>query len=93
MRSFVGAFDAIDKPKYALRQPFEPQNQGYPLVFSAPGAHVLNKVKTKQMKHNSLIHNYFVEKQPVYPGVASKGLTSTQNTGFLTPNGDICRLL
>ena len=45
------------------------------------------------MKHNSLIHNYFVEKQPAYPGVASKGLTSTQNTGFLTPNGDICRLL
>ena len=31
--------------------------------------------------------------QPVYPGVASKGLASTQNTGFLTPNGDICRLL
>ena len=23
-----GRFDSIDKPKYALRQPFEPQNQG-----------------------------------------------------------------
>lgn len=30
--------------------------------------------------------------QPVYSEVASKGLTSTKNTGFLTPNGDICRL-
>ena len=23
-----GRFDSFDKPKYALRQPFEPQNQG-----------------------------------------------------------------
>lgn len=30
--------------------------------------------------------------QPVYSEVASKGLTSTKNTGFLTPNGDICHL-
>lgn len=30
--------------------------------------------------------------QPVYSEVASKGLTSIKNTGFLTPNGDICRL-
>ncbi len=61
MRNFVGAFDSIDKPKYALRQPFEPQIQGYPLVFSIPGAHVLNKVKIKQTNRNYLIHNYFVK--------------------------------
>lgn len=64
MLNFVGAFDSIDKPKYALRQPFEPQNQGYPLVFSIPGVHVLNKVKIKQTNHNYLTHNYFMECNP-----------------------------
>ena len=66
MRSFVGAFDAIDKPKYTLRQSFELQEQGYPRVFSVPGAHVLTKENIKQTKRNYLMHNYFVKNNPVY---------------------------
>ena len=48
MRNFVGAFDCIDKLKYALRRSFEPQKQRFTLVFSVPGANILNKVKNKQ---------------------------------------------
>lgn len=64
MLSFVGSFDAISKLNYALRQSFELQKQGYPLVFSVPGAHVINKVKIKQTNRNYLLHNYFMESNP-----------------------------
>ena len=93
MRNFVGAFDCIDKPKLALRQPFELQKQEFTRVFSVLVANILNKVKNKQTKRNNLIHNYFMKNNPVYSGVASKGSYLHKNTGFLTPNSDICRLL
>ena len=48
LTNFVGAFDCIDKLKYALRRSFEPQKQRFTLVFSVPGANILNKVKNKQ---------------------------------------------
>lgn len=48
MRNFVGSFGCIDKLKYALRRSFEPQKQRFTLVFSVPGANILNKVKNKQ---------------------------------------------
>lgn len=48
MRNFVGSFGCIDKLKYALRRSFELQKQRFTLVFSVPGANILNKVKNKQ---------------------------------------------
>ena len=48
--------------------------------------------KSSETKHNYLTHNYLIGNNPVYSGWASKGLVSTNNTGFLTPNGDICHL-
>ena len=64
MRNFVGSFGCIDKLKHALRRSFELQKQRFTLVFSVPGANILNKVKNKQTKRNFLIYNRFTGNHP-----------------------------
>ena len=60
MRNFVGAFDCIDKLKYALRQPFAQQKQLFTRVFSGSGAEPATKKKKRMMKRNYLIISHFV---------------------------------
>ncbi|MED9906284.1 MAG: hypothetical protein UFP31_04210 [Prevotella sp.] len=47
MRNFVGAFDCIDKLKYALRQPFAQQKQLSTRVFSGSEAKPTTRKKKK----------------------------------------------
>ena len=59
MRNFVGAFDCIDKLKYALRQSFAQQKQQFTRVFSGSGAEPATKKKKRMMKRNYLTTNHF----------------------------------
>ena len=59
MRNFVGAFDCIDKLKYALRQPFAQQKQQFTRVFSASGAEPATRKKKRMMKRNFLTISHF----------------------------------
>ncbi|MBS6290048.1 MAG: hypothetical protein KH437_11120 [Prevotella sp.] len=47
MRNFVGAFDCIDKLKYALRQPFAQQKQLSTPRIQRLGSRAHNKEKEK----------------------------------------------
>lgn len=73
MRNFVGSFGCIDKLKHALRRSFELQKQRFTLVFSVPGANILNKVKNKQTKRNFLIYNRFTGNHPRIFGNSNEG--------------------
>ena len=59
MRNFVGAFDCIDKLKYALRQPFAQQKQLFTRVFSGSGAEPATKKKKRMKKRNYLIISHY----------------------------------
>lgn len=48
MRNLVGAFDCIDKLKYALRQPFAQQKQLSTRVFSGSEAKPTTRKKKKK---------------------------------------------
>ena len=78
MRNFVGAFDCIDKLKYALRQPFAQQKQQFTRVFSASGAEPATRKKKRMMKRNCLTTNHFGGGNSVFTGLASIFHTSTK---------------
>ena len=59
MRNLVGAFDCIDKLKYALRQPFAQQKQLSTRVFSNSEAEPTTRKKKRVAKRNYLTTNYF----------------------------------
>ena len=78
MRNFVGAFDCIDKLKYALRQPFAQQKQQFTRVFSASGAEPATRKKKRMMKRNYLTTNHFGGGNSIFTGLASIFHTSTK---------------
>jgi len=78
MRNFVGAFDCIDKLKYALRQPFAQQKQQFTRVFSASGAEPATRTKKRMMKRNFLTISHFGGGNSVFTGLASIFHTSTE---------------
>lgn len=78
MRNFVGAFDCIDKLKYALRQPFEQQKQQFTRVFSGSGAEPATRKKKRMMKRNNLTTSHFGGGNSVFTGLASIFHTSTK---------------
>ena len=55
MRNFVGAFDCIDKLKYALRQPFAQQKQLSTVSVSA----MLVSMRQKNIAQVSILERYF----------------------------------
>ena len=78
MRTFVGAFDCIDKLKYALRQPFAQQKQQFTRVFSGSGAEPATRKKKRMKKRNYLTTNHFGGGNSVFTGLASIFHTSTK---------------
>ena len=78
MRNFVGAFDCIDKLKYALRQPFAQQKQQFTRVFSGSGAEPATKKKKRMKKRNYLTTSHFGGGNSVFTGLASIFHTSTK---------------
>ena len=78
MRNLVGAFDCIDKLKYALRQPFAQQKQQFTRVFSGSGAEPATRKKKRMKKRNYLTTNHFGGGNSVFTGLASIFHTSTK---------------
>jgi|GEM_PF-458480 len=66
IRNFVGAFDCIDKLKYALRQPFAQQKQLSTRVFSGSETKPTTRKKKRVMKRNYLTTNHFVGMIPQF---------------------------
>ena len=66
MRNLVGAFDCIDKLKYALRQPFAQQKQLSTRVFSGSEAKPTTRKKKRVMKRNYLTANHFLGMIPQF---------------------------
>ena len=78
MRTFVGAFDCIDKLKLALRQPFAQQKQQFTRVFSGSGAEPATRKKKRMKKRNYLTISHFGGGNSVFTGLASIFHTSTK---------------
>lgn len=78
MRNFVGAFDCIDKLKYALRQPFAQQKQLFTHVSATPEVEPAIKKKKIMKNRNYLTNSHFGGGNSVFTGLASIFHTSTK---------------
>ncbi len=90
MRNFVGAFDCIDKLKYALRQPFAQQKQLSTRVFSNSEAEPTTRKKKRVAKRNYLTTNHFEEYNSVISGLVAIFHTPTKRWLLIVSKGDNC---
>ena len=92
MRNFVGAFDCIDKPNMPCGGHLNCKNNDLPSFSESQEPISSTRWKTSKTKRNFLIYNRFTGNHPRIFGNSNEGSYLHKKTGFLTPNGDICRL-
>ena len=93
MRNFVGSFDCIDKPNMPCGGHLNCKNNDLPSFSASQEPISSTRWKTSKTKRNFLIYNRFTGNHPRIFGNSNEGSYLHKKTGFLTPNGDICRLL
>lgn len=92
MRNFVGSFNCIDKPNMPCGGHLNCKNNDLPSFSASQEPISSTRWKTSKTKRNFLIYNHFTGNHPRIFGNSHEGSYLHKKTGFLTPNGDICRL-